>query len=110
MKMITIFSYKIWKTSEYSCLGKKTRITINDGRTYEGFADESYLSWKDHILTLKLYDIDYETFGLRSGHMTTIFTPIDIIAKIETIIISNPRWGCPPINEFKCNFTKFTKV
>ncbi len=78
--------------------------------TYEGFADEPYLSVKGNTLTLKWYDIDYETLGLRSEHMTTVFIPLDIIVKIETILFSNPRWGHPPINEFKCNFTKFTKV
>lgn len=68
--------------------------------TYEGFAGEPYLSGKGNTLTLKWYDIDYETLGLRSEHMTTVFIPLDIIVKIETILFSNPRWGHPPINEF----------
>lgn len=34
------------------------------------------------------------------GHMTTVFIPLDIIVKIETILFSNPRWGHSPINEF----------
>lgn len=42
---------------KYSYLGHMTRITINDGRTYEGFADKPYLSGKGNILTLKWYDI-----------------------------------------------------
>ena len=55
--------------------------------TYEGFADEPYLSVKGNTLTLKWYDIDYETLGLRSEHMTTVFIPLDIIVKIETIFL-----------------------
>ncbi|WP_103660682.1 hypothetical protein [Lactobacillus sp. HT06-2] len=85
---------------KYSCLGQMTRVTINDGRTYEGFAREPYLSGEGNSLTLELYDIDYETFHLRSDEMTTIFIPVDIVAKIEAISHSNPRWGRPPINEF----------
>ena len=85
---------------KYSCLGQMTRVTINDGRTYEGFADEPYLSGKGNCLTLKWYDLDYETFGLRSMNSTTIFIPLNIVEKIEAILHSNPRWGHPPINEF----------
>ena len=77
-----------------------TRVTIKGGKTYEGFADEPYLSDKGKCLTLIWYDIDYGTLGLRSGKVTTIFIPLDIIIGIESILHSNPRWGHPPINEF----------
>ena len=85
---------------KYSCLGQMTRVTIKGGKTYEGFADEPYLSNKGKCLTLIWYDIDYDTLGLRSGKVTTIFIPLDIIIGIESILHSNPRWGHPPINEF----------
>lgn len=77
-----------------------TRVTINNAESYEGFADEPYLSGKGNCLTLKWYDINYETFHLKSGNMTTIFIPLKIIDKIEAILYSNPCWGHPPINEF----------
>lgn len=85
---------------KYSCLGQMTRVTINNAESYEGFADEPYLSGKGNCLTLKWYDINYETFHLKSGNMTTIFIPLEIIDKIEAILYSNPCWGHPPINEF----------
>lgn len=85
---------------KYSCLGQMIRVTINNAESYEGFEDEPYLSGKGNCLTLKWYDINYETFHLKSGNMTTIFIPLEIIDKIEAILYSNPRWGHPPINEF----------
>ena len=36
---------------KYSCLGQMTRVTIKGGKTYEGFADEPYLSNKGKCLT-----------------------------------------------------------
>lgn len=88
------------KDRKYSCLGQMTRVTIRGGKTYAGFSDEPYLSGKGNCLTLKWYDIDYDTFRLRSSNMVTIFIPLDIIIGIESILYSNPRWGHPPINEF----------
>ena len=46
------------------------------------------------------YDTDYKTGHLSSSNMVTIFIPIGIVAKIEAILYSNPRWGLPPFNEF----------
>ena len=85
---------------KYSILGQKARITTNDGKVYEGFADEPYHTGEGNSLTLMWYDTDYKTGHLRSSNMVTIFIPIGIVAKIEAILYSNPRWGLPPFNEF----------
>jgi hypothetical protein len=89
-----------FETLKPSVLGEMVRVTLKNKDTYEGFADEPYLSGKGKYLTLKHYDIDYEKFGLRSQNMVTISIPLEIIDKLEAILYSNPRWGHPPVNEF----------
>ncbi|WP_241146832.1 hypothetical protein [Lactobacillus gallinarum] len=89
--------------TKYSILGQKARVTTKDGKVYEGFADEPYHTEEGNSLTLMWYDTDYKTGHLRSSNMVTIFIPIGIVAKIEAILYSNPRWGLPPFNEFLFN-------
>ena len=50
---------------KYSILGQKARITTNDGKVYEGFADEPYHTGEGNSLTLMWYDTDYRTGHLR---------------------------------------------
>lgn len=84
----------------YSILGQKARITTNDGKVYEGFANKPYLTGEGNSLTLKRYDMDFKTGHLRNSNLVTIFIPIGTVVKIEAILNSNPRWGLPPFNEF----------
>lgn len=87
-----------------SVIGQKARVTIKNGRTYEGFVDAPYNEFStqsNDVLTLQLYDINSKNCRLRSNDMVTIFIPLEIIEKIETILHSNPRWGVMLTNRFE---------
>lgn len=86
---------------EEKTLGQKVRITLNDGKNYEGFTDSSFDSKTQKKLVLFLYDIDEEHNNLRSNKEINIFIPLEKVAQVETIKFSNPRWGSPLTNKFE---------
>lgn len=95
---------------QYSCdfdqlnthpVGKKVKVTMNDGKTYVGFWNVWQGQKVVEVAEINKYDLDESTAKLRSNNVLTTFVPTSKISQIEAIVHSNPRWGIRPSNKFE---------